>query len=81
MARFLPGLTTGPVRVSAYMDGYVPDGHGVVGPPRRTGGCPAGSPDNGFKLVPAIGEVAADLTATATPACPSPASTPGRYLT
>ena len=49
------GLIAGPVRVSAYMDGYTPDGHGLVGP------LPAapnvwmfgGFSGHGFKLAPA----------------------------
>ena len=32
VTRFMPGLIPGPVRVSAYMDGYTLDGHALVGP-------------------------------------------------
>jgi hypothetical protein len=37
VAQFLPGSAPSPVRVSAYMDGSTPDGHGLIGlvGPRR----------------------------------------------
>lgn len=63
VARFMPGLTPDPIRVSAYMDGYTPDGHALAGP------LPAapnvwllgGFSGHGFKLSPAIGQAVTDL--------------------
>lgn len=63
VARCLPGLIPEPVRVSAYMDAYTTDRHGVVG--RAPGadnvwllGAFSG---HGFKMATAFGQVAADL--------------------
>jgi sarcosine oxidase len=83
VARFLPGLIPGPVRVSAFMDGYTPDGHALVGP------LPAapnvwmlgGFSGHGFKLAPAIGEVAADLIRHGKTSLSIAHLDPGRYLT
>jgi sarcosine oxidase len=63
VARFLPGLVPGPIRVSAYMDGYTPDGHALVGPLPATPNVwlLGGFSGHGFKLSPAIGQAAADL--------------------
>jgi sarcosine oxidase len=63
VARFMPGLFPSPIRVSAYMDGYTPDGHALAGP------LPAvpnvwllgGFSGHGFKLSPAIGQAVTDL--------------------
>ncbi|WP_077488706.1 N-methyl-L-tryptophan oxidase [Sinomonas mesophila] len=57
-----PGLYPDPIRVAAYMDGYTRDGHGIVG---RLGGeerltVVTGLSGHGFKLAPALGEIAAD---------------------
>jgi sarcosine oxidase len=63
VARFMPGLSSGPIRISAYMDGYTPDGHALVGPlpasPRTW--LLGGFSGHGFKLSPAIGQVTVDL--------------------
>jgi sarcosine oxidase len=63
VARFLPGLIPAPLRVSAYMDGYTPDGHALVGPMPETPNVwlLGGFSGHGFKLAPAIGQAAADL--------------------
>lgn len=63
VARYLPGLTPTPVRVSAYMDAYTTDDHGLVG---RVPGVSnvwvlGGFSGHGFKLAPMIGELAAQL--------------------
>jgi sarcosine oxidase len=63
VARFLPGLVPGPIRVSAYMDGYTPDGHALVGqlPATPHVWLLGGFSGHGFKFSPAIGQAAADL--------------------
>jgi sarcosine oxidase len=63
VARFMPGLAPGPIRVSAYMDGYTSDGHALAGPLPAT---PhvwllGGFSGHGFKLSPAIGQAVTDL--------------------
>jgi sarcosine oxidase len=63
VARFMPGLIPSPIRVSAYMDGYTPDGHALVGslPATPNVWILGGFSGHGFKLSPAIGQAAADL--------------------
>jgi sarcosine oxidase len=92
VARFLPGLVPSPIRVSAYMDGYTPDGHALAGP---LPGAPnvwllGGFSGHGFKFSPAIGQAVTDLIRDGTtnlpvdhldparPARPQPAPLPGR---
>lgn len=62
VAEFFPDLYPDPVRVAAYMEGYTPDGHGLVGPlpgeDRVT--IVTGLSGHGFKLATALGDVAAD---------------------
>lgn len=63
VARFLPGLDPGPIRVSAHMDGYTPDGHALVGPAPSAPNTwlLGGFSGHGFKLSPAIGQAVTDL--------------------
>jgi sarcosine oxidase len=61
--RHLPGLNPDPVRVSAYMEGYTGSTRPLVGP---LPDCDdiillAGFSGQGFKLSPALGDIAADL--------------------
>jgi sarcosine oxidase len=68
VARLLPGLDPTPVRVSAYMDAYTPDGHGLVGrmPGAENVWVLGAFSGHGFKMAPAFGQVAADLVAGGT---------------
>lgn len=81
VARFMPGLHPGPVRVSAYMDGYTPDGHGLVGPlfvaPNMW--LLGGFSGHGFKLSPAIGQATADLILHGTSDLPITHLDPSRW--
>jgi sarcosine oxidase len=63
VARFLPGLLPGPIRVSAYMDGYTTDGHALAGPLPATPNVwlLGGFSGHGFKISPAIGQAVTDL--------------------
>lgn len=59
----MPDLAPEPLRVSAYMDAYTHDGHPIVG---LVEGVPntvllCGFSGHGFKMAPAMGEIAADL--------------------
>jgi sarcosine oxidase len=61
--RHLPGLNPDPVRVSVFMEGYTETNLPLVGP---LPGCDdivllAGFSGQGFKLAPAMGDIAADL--------------------
>ncbi|AXE83791.1 N-methyl-L-tryptophan oxidase [Streptomyces sp. Go-475] len=61
--RYLPGLNPDPVRLSAYMEGYTGSTRPLVGP---LPDCDdvillAGFSGQGFKLSPALGDIAADL--------------------
>lgn len=63
VTRLLPGVVPEPVRVGAYMDGYSPDHHALVG---SLDGVPHtmvayGFSGHGFKMAPAIGRAIADL--------------------
>ncbi len=63
IAHYLPSLHPDPVRVSAYMDGYTKDGHGLLGflPQAPRVLLLAGFSGHGFKLSPVFGDAAADL--------------------
>jgi sarcosine oxidase len=63
VTRLLPGLYPDPVRVSAYVEGYTPDGHALVGalPGSDRVIVLAGFSGHGFKMSPVIGDIAADL--------------------
>ena len=59
----VPDLYPDPIRISAYMDGYTPDKHGLVGllPGADRVVVLAGFSGHGFKMSPVIGDIAADL--------------------
>ncbi|MGR4849277.1 N-methyl-L-tryptophan oxidase [Streptomyces sp. LARHCF252] len=61
--RHLPGLNPDPVRVSAYMEGYTGSTRPLVGPLPGSEDIIllAGFSGRGFKLSPAMGDIAADL--------------------
>lgn len=63
VGRLLPGLYPDPIRVSAYMEGYTPDGHALVGalPGNDRVIVLAGFSGHGFKMSPVIGDIAADF--------------------
>ncbi|MGH3358326.1 MAG: N-methyl-L-tryptophan oxidase [Nocardioidaceae bacterium] len=63
VTRYLPGLIPEPVRVSAYMDAYTPDGQGLVGraPGTENVWLLGAFSGHGFKMAPAFGQVASDL--------------------
>lgn len=61
VARFLPGLTPQPIRISAYMDGYTTDGHPIINSPDPRMLVLGRFSGHGFKIAPAIGHIAADL--------------------
>ncbi len=63
VGRLLPGLYPDPIRVTAYMDGYSPDGHALVGALPRNDRVIvlAGFSGHGFKMSQVIGDIAADL--------------------
>lgn len=59
----LPGLIPTPIRVQAYMDGYSPDHHALVGALPRAANIVvlAGFSGHGFKMAPVMGRIAVDL--------------------
>lgn len=59
----LVGLTPTPVRVASYMDAYTTDGHGIVGllPGTSNVWTLGAFSGHGFKMSPALGQVAAEL--------------------
>lgn len=59
----MPGLHPDPIRIGTYADCFTPDHHGLVGPlpNHRNVTVLGGFSGHGFKLSPAIGEVAAQL--------------------
>jgi sarcosine oxidase len=63
---FFPDVHPDPVRVTGYMEAYAPDGPGLVGcfdgVDRLT--MIAGLSGHGFKLAPALGDIAADCALT-----------------
>ncbi|MEV0288870.1 N-methyl-L-tryptophan oxidase [Kribbella sp. NPDC050820] len=65
-AEFFPDLYPDPVRVTAYMEGYTPDGHGLVGQARDEDRVTiaTGLSGHGFKLAPALGDITADYALT-----------------
>ncbi|WP_037064420.1 N-methyl-L-tryptophan oxidase [Pseudonocardia acaciae] len=80
-ADYFPDLFADPIRVSAYMEGYTPDGHGLVGPAEGSGRVTvvAGLSGHGFKLAPALGDIAADYAVDGTSAHTLDLLDPGRY--
>lgn len=81
VSRYLPGLIPEPVRVSAYMDGYTSDGHGIVGPVPDTTNLwvLSGFSGHGFKMAPAFGQIARDLIQTGTTTLPVDHLRPQRF--
>lgn len=63
VSEYLPELAPDPVRIGTYADAYTPDGHGLLGrlPGQDSVSVLAGFSGHGFKLSPALGEIAADL--------------------
>jgi sarcosine oxidase len=80
--RYFPDLHPDPVRVSAYMEGYTPDGHGLVGlaPGDDRLTMVVGLSGHGFKLAPAFGEIAADFALTGASERSLSLLDPRRYL-
>ena len=83
VADSFPALYPDPVRVAAYMEGYTQDGHGIVG---RLGGedritVLTGLSGHGFKLAPALGEIAADYALHGASDNTIPLLSPDRFLT
>lgn len=83
VADSFPALYPDPVRVAAYMEGYTQDGHGIVG---RLGGedritVLTGLSGHGFKLAPALGEIAADYALHGASDSTIPLLSPERFLT
>jgi sarcosine oxidase len=83
VAESFPGLHPDPIRVTAYMEGYTQDGHGIVG---RLGGeerltAVTGLSGHGFKLAPALGEIAADYALNGSSHNTIPLLNPERFLT
>ncbi|MFI5888259.1 N-methyl-L-tryptophan oxidase [Streptomyces sp. NPDC051554] len=66
VAEYFPDLYPDPVRVTGYMEGYTPDGHGIVGqlPGEDRVTVVTGLSGHGFKLAPALGDIAADHALT-----------------
>ncbi|MFW0773222.1 N-methyl-L-tryptophan oxidase [Paenarthrobacter nitroguajacolicus] len=82
VADSFPALYPDPVRVSAYMEGYTRDGHGVVG---QLGGgegitVVTGLSGHGFKLAPTFGEIAADYALHGGSTNTIPVLNPDRFL-
>ncbi|HEX6445169.1 MAG TPA: N-methyl-L-tryptophan oxidase [Streptosporangiales bacterium] len=81
-AEVLPGVYPEPTRVSAYMEGYTPDGHGVVGrlPGAERVTLLVGFSGHGFKLAPAFGELGADAVLGERTAPLIPQLDPARFV-
>jgi len=82
VAEYLPGLVPDPVRAAAYVDGYTPDGHGLVGlhPDHPNLVLVAGLSGHGFKLAPVFGKAAADLAVARQSTVAVDFLDPGRFL-
>ncbi len=82
VARFLPELIPTPVRISAYLDAYTNDDHGLVGrlPGTENLILLGGFSGHGFKLAPVIGELAAGLITGAKPDLSFGHLAPERFL-
>ena len=81
VSELLPGLIPEPVRVSAYMDAYTTDRHGIVG---RAPGADnvlllGGFSGHGFKMAPALGQIATELALTGETALPIAHLDPARF--
>lgn len=82
VARLLPDLYPDPIRVGAYMDGYTPDKHALVGALPGTDRVIvlAGFSGHGFKMSPVIGDIAADLVIDGKTSRPVGHLAPDRFL-
>lgn len=82
VARYLSGLIPEPVRVSAFMDAYTTDGHGLVGraPGNENVWLLGGFSGHGFKMAPAFGQIAADLVRDGGTELPISHLDPARFL-
>ncbi|HLR84327.1 MAG TPA: N-methyl-L-tryptophan oxidase [Nocardioidaceae bacterium] len=81
VARHLHGLTPEPVRVSAYMDGYTSDRHGIVGraPDADNVWLLGAFSGHGFKMAPAFGQIATDLVTSGATSLPVAHLDPARF--
>ena len=81
VARHLRGLIPEPVRVSAYMDGYTSDSHGIVGraPGAENVWLLGAFSGHGFKMAPAFGQIATDLVTRGTTSLPIAHLDPARF--
>lgn len=63
LSRYMPGLHPDPIRLSVYMEGYTESSRPLVGPLPGHDNVVllAGFSGHGFKLSPAMGDIAADL--------------------
>ncbi len=81
-AAVLPGVHPDPIRVSAFMEGYTADGHGIVG--QLPGGARVtllvGFSGHGFKLAPVFGALGADLVLGQSTVPSLPLLDPSRFL-
>lgn len=82
VADSFPALYPDPVRVSAYMEGYTPDGHGIVGHhgSEERISVVTGLSGHGFKLAPIFGDIAADYALQGDSSNTIPALNPHRFL-
>ena len=83
VADSFPALYPDPVRVAAYMEGYTHDGHGIVGRLGREDRITVltALSGHGFKLAPALGEIAADYALHGASDNTIPLLSPDRFLT
>ncbi|MET4538603.1 sarcosine oxidase [Arthrobacter bambusae] len=82
VADSFPALYPDPVRVTAYMEGYTPDGHGIVGQPGHEERITVitGLSGHGFKLAPIFGDIAADYALHGASVNTIPVLNPDRFL-
>ncbi|MEV0404934.1 N-methyl-L-tryptophan oxidase [Actinoallomurus sp. NPDC050550] len=68
LRRYLPDLNPDPIRLSVFMEGYTDSSRPLVGPLPGASNVVllAGFSGHGFKLSPAMGDIAADLALTGT---------------
>jgi sarcosine oxidase len=78
---YFPDLHADPHRVTTYMDGFTPDGHGLVGPLPGTDRVTVvtGLSGHGFKLAPVLGDIAADYSLAGASSSNLALLDPGRF--